>query len=1050
MVNPIYIIAVLLGIGFILPLTEKKLSKLGPWVFYAGMIFTALVSYQWFRFFIVSGGETYHIFTAGVKPPLSINLQIGLFESVLLFVTNLTGLAGAVYMTKQISETGVRAMVLLLLLLLGLNGLILTRDIFNLFVFMEITAISTYSLIGMDVKSRSLSAGFKYMTAGGLASAFLLLGIIIVYSLTGTLNLDGMIRSAEGIKNVKLLSIGSMMILFSFIIEAKQFPANGWALDVYEGTKPGVAGLISGIGTTAVFFGFYKIMPLFTNETLKIVMWAGLITFFFSNLMGMKQENVKRMLGYSSVAQTGLVISVSAWSFMLGNDKLIFPMIVLPLLFNHFFTKTGLFWIAGLVKKDTTGLWGSITENKILHGIFIILILALSGFPPFPGFWGKWNLVLAMSLDSNFFYIWVLLAGSLFEAAYLLKWAGITLKKDKSKDILEYNSYKMLALQIVVLIFFAVTVYYFMTGNFDHTNGGLHFYLPFALGTGLLLLPFIPEKLKGMISMSVIAVYAFYFLPDQNGIGRFFNAMFLSGGFFLTFATLNRKDRSRSFYPLLMLMLGSLIALVNSDNILHFFFSWEIMTLSSYFLIHRGKGSAEESFRYVMFSLAGAFLMLLGFAYSFPNLNGQMSFGIFAVPGQFTSLSFILISIGFLVKSAALGLHLWIAGSYAKAEDDTSAFLSALLSKAGIFGFVMLLLAMGAPSAGKFDLAYILSWIGALTALIGTMMAIYEEDAKRLLAYSSMGQVGYIILGLAIMSGLGWTAALFQMVNHFLIKGILFLAIAGVIYRTGTSEMYKMGGLIKKMPWSFTAVMFGIIAISGVPPLTGFGAKWLMYEALIEKGWYLQTGMAFFASTVAFLYCFRLIHAIFLGQPKTEFRNVKEAPAWFLIPQYVFIMAIFFFSIFPRVLIDRISAAVEPFFGKSLTWDGNTVISSLGYWNATAVMTIVGVVFVVLAIGLFIKLPKVQKVKQFNIVFAAERPETPELTHFAYEFFRPYRRAMGWMVRPYATRFWRSVTESAYTVSDALRKIYTGNGQTYIFHILLVLVILFYISTGVK
>jgi formate hydrogenlyase subunit 3/multisubunit Na+/H+ antiporter MnhD subunit len=357
---------------------------------------------------------------------------------------------------------------------------------------------------------------------------------------------------------------------------------------------------------------------------------------------------------------------------------------------------------------------------------------------------------------------------------------------------------------------------------------------------------------------------------------------------------------------------------------------------------------------------------------------------------------------------------------------------------------------MGIPAWGRLDLAYVLGWIGALTALLGTMMAIYEEDAKRLLAYSSMGQVGYIILGLAMMSGLGWTAAMFQMVNHFLIKGILFLAMAGVIYRTGTSEMYRMGGLIKRMPWSFTAVMFGIIAISGVPPLTGFGAKWLMYEALIEKGWYLQTGMAFFASTVAFLYCFRLIHAIFLGQPKTGFREVKEAPAWLLIPQYALIMVVFAFSLFPRLLIDRISAVVEPVFGKSLAWHGNTVYSSLGYWNPVAVMAVVGVIFVVLAIGLFIKMPRVQKVKQFNIVFAAERPETPELTHFAYEFFRPYRRVMGWLTRPYATRFWTGVSEGVYTLSDAFRKIYTGNGQTYVFHILLAFAILFFIAIGVK
>jgi len=107
-------------------------------------------------------------------------------------------------------------------------------------------------------------------------------------------------------------------------------------------------------------------------------------------------------------------------------------------------------------------------------------------------------------------------------------------------------------------------------------------------------------------------------------------------------------------------------------------------------------------------------------------------------------------------------------------------------------------------------------------------------------------------------------------ITHLMFKGMLFLSVAGVIYRTGTRFMYQTGGLIRKMPFSFLSALFAIIALSGVPPLSGFGAKWLMYSALLEKGWYLQAAAAMFASGVAFLYLFRLIHSIFLGQEKVE------------------------------------------------------------------------------------------------------------------------------------------------------------------------------------
>jgi formate hydrogenlyase subunit 3/multisubunit Na+/H+ antiporter MnhD subunit len=708
-----------------------------------------------------------------------------------------------------------------------------------------------------------------------------------------------------------------------------------------------------------------------------------------------------------------------------------------------------LFWIAGIVKSEKYKDWGVLKHNKMLLIPFVLLVLALIGLPPFPGFWGKWNLVYFLGATKSFVWIWFLLLGSLFEAVYMLRWLGYALKGEETTEVKpDFSISKNFAVFLVSAALLTIAAYY------SWTNDAIEpiYYLPFTLGLALFYLPFLPAKIKGFISMAGIAAYAYYFLPDQAGFTLFFNAIFLGGSFFLIIATMHSKGKRVGFYPLLMLMIGSLVAMVEAENTLQFFFAWEIMTVSSYFLVMRGKKAQKAALRYAIFSLGGAFSILLGFAYAFSEIHHNIVFPISLLGAieENKSIVFILISIGFLVKIAAVGLHTWLGGAYKKSEDDFTAILSAILSKAGIFGFVILLLIMGIPHIGKIDLAYVLGWIGAITAITGTMIAIFQEDAKKLLAYSSMGQVGYIILAMATMSGLGWTAGMYQVVNHMLIKGVLFLAIAGVIYRTGTSKMYKMGGLIKKMPLSYTAVMFGIIAISGVPPLTGFGAKWLLYESLIEKGWYLQTGVAFFASTVAFLYCFRLIHSIFLGQAKTEFKDVKEAPIWFIIPQYIFIIIIMAFSMKPKLLLDMITYAVKPIFGESLSWVGDTAYSSLGYWNGFVVMNIVMVLFIGLTILLLLKAPKVQKVKQFNIVFAGERPETPELTHFAYQFFKPYHRALGFLVTPRVKTFWKNVSKVTHTIGDSLRKIYSGNGQTYAFWILMYGLILFFITVGVK
>lgn len=658
------------------------------------------------------------------------------------------------------------------------------------------------------------------------------------------------------------------------------------------------------------------------------------------------------------------------------------------------------------------------------------------------------ELGLFLGATKQMTWIWFLLIGSLFEAVYMLRWLGYAIKGNNEEEVsFDLCISKTSAVFLTTAVLMTISAYYLWTNEAVDPM----YYLPFSMGIILFYLPFLSAKIKGVLSMASIAVYVYYFIPDWGGFNLFFNAIFLGGSFFLIIGTLNSKGKRIGFFPLLMLMIGSLTAMVNSVNLLQFFFAWEIMTVSSYFLVMRGEKAQKAVLRYAIFSLGGAFLILLGFAYAYseiPNLVFPVS--LMGALEKNKAIVFVLISIGFLIKIAAIGLHTWLGSAYKKSEDDFTAILSAILSKAGIFGFVIIILVMGIPKIGKIDIAYTLSWIGVLTAISGTMIAIFQEDAKKLLAYSSMGQVGYIILGMATMSGLGWTAGMYQVVNHMLIKGILFLAIAGVIYRTGTSKMYKMGGLIKKMPLSYTAVMFGIIAISGVPPLTGFGAKWLLYEALIEKGWYLQTGVAFFASTVAFLYCFRLIHSIFLGQAKTEFREVKEAPIWFIIPQYIFIIIIMAFSMKPKLLLDMITYVVKPIFGESLSWVGDTAFSSLGYWNGFVVMNIVMVLFVVLTVVLLIKAPKVQKVKQFNIVYAAERPETPELTHFAYKFYKPYENALGFLVTPRVKRFWKFIDNTAHTLGGSLRKIYTGNGQTYAFWILLYGLILFFITVGVK
>ena len=208
--------------------------------------------------------------------------------------------------------------------------------------------------------------------------------------------------------------------------------------------------------------------------------------------------------------------------------------------------------------------------------------------------------------------------------------------------------------------------------------------------------------------------------------------------------------------------------------------------------------------------------------------------------------------------------------------------------------------------------------------------------------------------------------------------------------------------------------------------------------------------LIFFAGPIAFLYLFRLIHTVFLGQLKDEFRQVKEAPFWLILPQMIFVVALISFAVVPGMALRRVDHFMSSLLpAHGLTWSGSYITSDFGYWNPIAIMVIIIVIFATLFLWLLFLNHNAQKVKQFNIVYAAERPYRPETTHFAWNFFAPYRKALGFMVQPFVTSFWDGTAGALTAGADFTRKIYTGNGQTYALHFLGFVLIVYLMAMGV-
>jgi formate hydrogenlyase subunit 3/multisubunit Na+/H+ antiporter MnhD subunit len=557
-------------------------------------------------------------------------------------------------------------------------------------------------------------------------------------------------------------------------------------------------------------------------------------------------------------------------------------------------------------------------------------------------------------------------------------------------------------------------------------------YMPLAAGLALCLIERLNGHAKCLIALALVLMGGLWLVSDLSGINHLFAVLLLAGGLVVSLACLYRSDQRPGFYPLLAVMLLSLPALPRAAVSLEFFFIWELITLSSYFLILRRREAAPDALRYLLFSLVAAFFLLAGFAMMYAA-SASTSFATLRLAGPDNAPAFVLLAIGLLIKAGAVGVHVWLPGAYAQADDDVSAMLSAVISKVSMFGLLVGTY-IAIRSEVSLNLAHVLGWIGMLTTLAGAMMAVRQDDIKRMLAYSSMSQLGYIVAAIALMSHLGWVTALYLVANHLMVKGILFLVAAAIIVQTGRRMLGDLGGLAKVMPATFVAATVAIVAMSGLPPLAGFGGKWLLLSAMMEKGWYGPAILTLLATFVGFLYMARFIQAIFLGPRKSGHGDRKESLA-LLIPQYLLVAGILVMSFFPKFLIGPVSRAIDPQFASTLVWQGMSLEMIYGYWNPLPVMAFAVAASAIL-FGIFWMLRRTNVFGPPSTVISSPVG--------SYDYYKP---VFVMLTPPWATAFWDGIAAATTTLAERIRRLYSGDGRTYNLYILYYFLVL-YVGCG--
>jgi len=385
-------------------------------------------------------------------------------------------------------------------------------------------------------------------------------------------------------------------------------------------------------------------------------------------------------------------------------------------------------------------------------------------------------------------------------------------------------------------------------------------------------------------------------------------------------------------YFFFSILTGSMAMVVTSANIISFMLSWEIMSLSSYFLViynHHSSESRKAGYLYFIFSHVGAMFIFAAFGIIY-GYTGSFAFGdMGALPETAKIIVFIFAFIGFGSKAGVFPFHVWLPYAHPAAPSHISAVMSGVMIKTGIYGIIKIymLLNLHTPLFGNIVLV-----AGVISGLLGIIYALGQHDLKRLLAYSSVENIGIILIGLGIgmigvsskqplMAVLGFSGAFMHILNHAIFKTLLFMGAGMVLHKTGTRSIDALGGLLKHMKVTGTAVIIGSLAICGLPPFNGFVGEFFIYIGAF-KGIALGSS-AFVMSIIGIvslaiigglaLACFtKVIGIVFQGEPRTDAAvDVNENGFTMKAAMSILAGACILIGVFPKIIISLPLKAVS-------------------------------------------------------------------------------------------------------------------------------------------
>ena len=545
----------------------------------------------------------------------------------------------------------------------------------------------------------------------------------------------------------------------------------------------------------------------------------------------------------------------------------------------------------------------------------------------------------------------------------------------------------------------------------------------------------------------------------MNPLSWLFGVVILSTGFLAVLYSISYmagREKLDYYFASLLFVNASMLGAVVSGDLLSFFIFWEMVSWSSYLLVSYkgGETAIAAGLKYIVMSLLGSLAMLVAivslFAW-FGTLDiAELSVALAGASMGQVVLVAVLLSVTFIVINALWPFHGWLPDAHAEAVSPFSSVLSGVLVRKGLYGFYLLMyLLLGLPvlrrlAAGMLSYVNVLAWVGAITIVFAGFKALLQDDSKRLLAWSTVGQGGYMVLAAAMATELGVAGCTFHFLNYCILSALLFFVAGAVEYRTGgTRDLNELGGLIRKMPFAFMGALAGVLGVIGIPLTNGFVSKWIIYRSLLEQGRPFLAFAAFLGTWGTILYGYKFIHNIFLGRLPDRLKDVRRVPFSMSAPMVVLSAAVVLFGILPGIPLKAVSLAGETMGFRSLDISIWGMTSDAGTLNAVNILA-AAAVLVFLVWLLFRSLGRSVRVDQDDN-YAAGAAVPQEKYSFTRDFYGPLRGIVGPWVRDAADRFIMGTGRSVGHVSEAVRRIYSGYAGTYVLYILLFLAALIFV-----